>query len=222
MSLSSDGLRNNYVQLEFYQSEFSNSPFYFSSYRCESNEINFISDAEDYCTSCSDAESDNEACIGSYEKSNADEKLALASIDEDVWIDEYDETNTCEKPMQSRFKMSNSVQATHLLSDESINSLLNQKEECKKGRKCTLCPNDGECGESFGPIKRAREIIRTFRKKYWNDESESGQIYLRRKQLLQDLDAMTIRNTETSQITIQYKIDGIFVCKSFFYVSISI
>jgi hypothetical protein len=54
--------------------------------------MNIISDAEDHCTSCSDAGSDNEASIGLYEKAMLTSNLLGP--------------------------------ATHLLSDESINSLL--------------------------------------------------------------------------------------------------
>jgi len=194
-------------------------PFFYEINRSDGDGINIISDDEDHCTSCSDAESDNEVSIDFYEKGDDDEKDSRASNEEEGWIDDDDETNVCEKSIISRFKISNCVQATHLLSDESINSMLIKNEQCIKGRKCTPCPNDGECGECFGPIKSAKEIIRAFRRKYWEKASESGQIFLRRKQLLQDIDTMKVMNTVNSQMSIQYKIDGIFVCNSFFFVS---
>ena len=181
--------------------------------------MDIISDAESYCTSCSGENSDDEASMSIYNEGDASEKLPKASSDMDTWIDENENDSFNEKSSISRFKVSNIVQATHLLSDDSINGVL-VGEHCVKGRKCTTCPNDGDCGELFGPIKSARDIIRTFRNKYWDNAGDVGQIYSRRKQLLQDLDTMKVVNdVKNSEITIEYKIDGRFVCKSFFHVS---
>jgi hypothetical protein len=178
--------------------------------------MNIISDADSYCTSCSDAESEGDAFIDLREGNTC----ANSTIDNEIWVDEV-EGDGQENPVASRFRVSSTVQANHLLSDASINAML-IGEHCLKGRKCSPCPNDGDCGECFGAIKSAREVIKAFRKKYWDNASDVGQIFLRRKQLLQDIDTMKVLNKENSQITIQYKIDGVFVCKSFFYVSVII
>ena len=150
---------------------------------------------------------------------DASEKPFRCSNDNDEWIDDCDENKSTVKPVLSRFKVSNTVQSNLLLSDESINSLL-IKDHCIKSRNSSTCPNDGECGECFGPIKSAREIMRDFRKKYWDKAGDSGHIFQRRKQLLQDIDNMKVLSKENSHIQIQYKIDGVFVCKAFFCVSV--
>ena len=164
------------------------------NYRFEGDGADIVSDAESHCTSCS------------------------GSNDDDTWTDDDENDANNEKSSISRFKVSNTVQATHLHSDDSINGLL-VGEHCVKGRKCTSCPNDGECAELFGPIRSARDIVRNFRKKYWDNAGDVGQICSRRKQLLQDIDTMKVVNLENSAISIEYKIDGRFVCKSFFHVS---
>ena len=191
----------------------------FLNYRFEGDGTDIVNDADSYCTSCSGAEdSDDDASKCIYDKGDDSEKLTRTN-DDDTWTDDDENDATIdEKSSISRFKVSNTVQATHLLSDESINVLL-VGDHCVKGRKCTSCPNDGDCVEIFGPIKSARDIIRTFRKKYWDNAGDVGQIYSRRKQLLQDLDTMKVVNVENSGISIEYKIEGRFVCKSFFHVS---
>jgi len=148
---------------------------------------------------------------------SCEKPLRCSNNDDETWIDTDDENDANEKSVVSRFKVSDSVQANQFLSDESINNLL-IRDHCIKGRKCTPCPNDGECGDVFGSVKTARETIRTFRRKYWDNASAAGMIFSRRKQLIQDLDTMKLR-MENSQTIIQYKIDGRFVCKSFFQVS---
>ena len=105
-----------------------------------------------------------------------------------------------------------------MLSDESIRSLLTA-DGCCKTRKTQLCPNDRDCEESFGPIKEASKIMKNFRSRYWNVDGGAGQIFQRRKLLLQDIEAMKVVDKDKDQTLIQYKIAGIFVCKSFFFVS---
>ena len=83
------------------------------------------------------------------------------------------------------------------------------------------CPNDRDCREMFGTVSEARERIRNFRKKYWNGKNDPGNIFDRRKQLFVDIDAIKVYNKETKQFIIEYKIEGRFVCKSFFHVSAS-
>jgi hypothetical protein len=127
------------------------------------------------------------------------------------WMDVDEQDDVIEKAPTARFKISDRVQATHLLSDDSINKVI-LGDHCVKGRKCMSCPNDRECADLFGSVKEAKETIRNF-------HNEPGNIYMRRKQLLQDIDAMKVLKKESTQVRIQYKIDGRFVCKSFFHVS---
>ena len=134
-------------------------------------------------------------------------------------MDLEDDVDSTEKTPLSRFKISDKVQAIHLISDESVNKLL-IGDNCVLGTKCAACPNDRDCEEMFGSVKVARETIQNFRKKYWDYKTEVGQIFTRRKQLYNDIDAMKVYNTETCKLHIEYKIDGIFVCKRFFHVSI--
>jgi len=179
--------------------------FNFIYFRC--CEVRIISDVESYCSSCSDADIVNES---------NDESLD----DEGCWMEICDEVDDNEKDFIPRFKMSSSVQSTHLLSNDSINQLL-IGDHCVKGRKCMACPNDRDCREMFGTVSEARERIRNFRKKYWNGKNDPGNIFDRRKQLFVDIDAMKVYNKETKQFIIEYKIEGRFVCKSFFHVSAS-
>ena len=155
--------------------------------------------------------------MDSYDEDRSNDK-ANNKDEEGCWIDVDDEVVDTEKASMPRYKMSDRVQAMHLLSDDSINKLL-IGDFCVKGTKCMACPNDRDCADIFGPVKLARETIRNFRRKYWNEKSEPGDIFMRKKQFLQDIDATKVHNNETTQIFIQYKIDGRFVCKSFFYVS---
>ena len=69
------------------------------NYRFEGDGADIVSDAESHCTSCS------------------------GSNDDDTWTDDDENDANNEKSSISRFKVSNTVQATHLLSDESINVL---------------------------------------------------------------------------------------------------
>ena len=131
---------------------FSINCFNFIYFRC--CEVRIISDVESYCSSCSDADIVNES---------NDESLD----DEGCWMEICDEVDDNEKDFIPRFKMSSSVQSTHLLSNDSINQLL-IGDHCVKGRKCMACPNDRDCREMFGTVSEARERIRNFRKKYWN------------------------------------------------------
>ena len=152
----------------------------------------------DYCSSCSE---DNFACN---------------EADED-WMDVYEEVVDTRIETPSRFKISSTVKARSLLSDDNINLLL-VGDTCTKSRKCASCPNDRECADALGKIKVAREIIRDFRRRYWNISECKGQVRERRQNLLDDIDAMKVVDQATSKLEIQFKISGIFVCKSFFWV----
>ena len=136
--------------------------------------------------------------------------------DDEEWFDDFDEV--VGKVPIARFKISNAAKAKMLLSDESMNSLL-VGARCLKGRKSIPCPNDCECAESFGSVKISRDIIREFRKTFWSISKTEGQVKERRKTLLDNLFAMRVLDKETNKFHIQYKIDGIVVCKLFFYVS---
>lgn len=131
------------------------------------------------------------------------------------WMDDFDESKTPSIEPLSRFKMSNTVKANLLLSDDSINELLLGRK-CVKGRRCVPCPNDGDCPEVFGMPRTARDIIREFRKIYWNTCVEAGQISARRKSLLEDLNGLKV--ITKGKTYIEYKINGIFVCKTFYWV----
>ena len=141
---------------------------------------------------------------------------------DECWMDLYDDVDATEKTPLTRFKISDRVQAMHLLSDDAIVKFI-IGDICVKGRKCMACPNDRECAEMFGSVKVATETIRNFRRKYWDAKIDAGQqyagqIFERRKQLYHDIDTMKVYNKETGKLLIEYKIDGIFVCKSFFHV----
>jgi len=144
-------------------------------------------------------------------------------VDEEDWMDavDDDDDDLLEKPIVSRYKVSDEVQCRFLLGDESINMLL-LGNFCEKSRKCFCCPNKGDCVDELGSIKNARETIRIFRRKFWNEKSERGHIFERRQKLLQEIESLKVIRTVKgiSGTNIQFKIAGIFVCKSFYYVSL--
>ena len=133
-------------------------------------------------------------------------------------MDVYQEDEGTEKEKSSRFKISSTVKARSLLSDDSINLLL-LGDPCTKSRKCAPCPNDRECAEALGKIRTARETIREFRRMYWNVNDAIGLVRERRQRLLDDINSIKVLDQQSSKIEIQFKIDGIFVCISFFWVS---
>ena len=120
-----------------------------------------------------------------------------------------------------RFKIANTVKAENLLSDESVNRLL-LGSTCGIGKKCSKCPHDQECSEAFGTPKKSRDIIREFRARYWEIKDKKGMISERRKRLIEDIESMKVVNNITSKIDIQFKIDGIFVCKMLFWVKFTV
>jgi hypothetical protein len=86
----------------------------------------------------------------------------------------------------SRYKISDEVQCRFLLGDESINTLL-LGNFCVKNRKCFCFHNKGDCVDTLGSIRDARETSRSFRRKFRNEKSESGHIFERQQKLLQEL-----------------------------------
>ena len=85
----------------------------------------------------------------------------------------------------------------------------------KKVRKVQniTCPNDQDCAEALGKIRTARETIRRI---YWIVNEAKGPVRERRQRLLDDFDSMKALDQQSPKFEIQFQIDGIFVCKSFF------
>jgi hypothetical protein len=117
---------------------------------------------------------------------------------------------------QGRNKLSEFLRSQIVFSDENICSLIN-KCRCKRTRLSDECGHDYKCANTLGSILQSKEVIRTFRKKFWtfNEDKNTGCITRRRFAILQELQTLYL---ETDGVkSIDYKIAGHKVCKNFFF-----
>jgi hypothetical protein len=84
------------------------------------------------------------------------------------------------------------------------------RSPCKKVRKSPPCPNKAECRNCFGNLSEFAEVVKEFRDLIWKDEKKNRGVKLRDL-----LETMSTRRPD-GNVTINYNIKGMPVCKDFF------
>jgi len=169
----------------------------------------------------SDADDDDDS-VTSVTSSNVSGDEVQSTVEDFKSEDEGDEDGgirqrlRASRASQGRNKLSEFLRSQIVFSDKNICSLIN-KCRCKRTRLSDECGNDYKCANTLGSILQSKEVIRTFRKKFWtfNEDKKTGCITRRRFAILQELQTLYL---ETDGVkSIDYKIAGHKVCKNFFF-----
>jgi hypothetical protein len=167
----------------------------------------------------------------SFENSNSDlggnsDNEAKCEMSNESDSNSYDEANFMEPAyVQSgkicRQRLSEEEKTRVCLSDDAINALIN-KCACTRARITESCPNEFLCSDKltkeFGLVK-TRAVIKQFRLKFWTHSlvNKKACIKNRRIALLRDLNSLYLRDENHDNGSIDYKISGRRICKSFYF-----